>query len=191
MRLALVVVPLLLGGCHRPWLQPSPPEPGYPAPPRAGGSWGAPVASSAASQPAPYQPASYAPGSVSPVGPAGPVVPGAPAPEALGVQVAQAAQALEGKPYCWGGSGPDCYDCSGLATAAWASVGIVLPRTSDAQRAELRPIHWSEVRPGDVLWRPGHVGLYVERGWAIHAPGEGKPVQYQPAQTYELALRPL
>ena len=75
-------------------------------------------------------------------------------------------------------------------SAAWAQVGVVLPRTSDAMRQTLTRVHWSQVQPGDVLWRPGHVGLYVERGWAIHAPGEGEVVQYQPAQTYDVVLRP-
>jgi Cell wall-associated hydrolases (invasion-associated proteins) len=33
-----------------------------------------------------------------------------------------------GKPYVFGASGPNSYDCSGLTSAAWASVGISIPR---------------------------------------------------------------
>ena len=187
MRLSLLVVPLVVVGCHRPWLEAQSasstmgpassamgPAAAYQAPPAVASPW--PAAAAEANRP--YQPAVHRPEA------------GAPPATALGLDVARAAQSLEGRPYCWGGPGPDCYDCSGLASAAWARVGVVLPRTSDAMRQNLRRIHWSEVRPGDVLWRPGHVGLYVERGWAIHAPGEGKTVQYQPAQTYDVALRP-
>ncbi|MEQ9318156.1 MAG: NlpC/P60 family protein [Polyangiaceae bacterium] len=176
MRLPLLVIPLLVAGCHRPWLEAQPASSSVGTPFEAGPatSWSSPPQTETGG----YQPAvHHAPPSASP-------------PVMLGHEAAGAAQALEGRPYCWGGTGPDCYDCSGLASAAWARVGVVLPRTSDAMRQTLRRVHWHEVQPGDVLWRPGHVGLYVERGWAIHAPGEGKTVQYQPAQTYDVVLRP-
>jgi hypothetical protein len=48
----------------------------------------------------------------------------------------------------------------------------------------------SEAIEGDVLWRPGHVGLHVGGGWAIHAPSTGKTVTFEPAMRYEIALRP-
>lgn len=181
MRLPLLALSLAVMGCHRPWLESQPATAFMGAP--AAHHAGPPVASPWPSPPPPtdYQPAVHQPG---------PAAPAAPSSLALGLEAARAAQTFEGRPYCWGGTGPDCYDCSGLASAAWARVGVVLPRTSDAMRQSLRRIHWSEVQPGDVLWRPGHVGLYVERGWAIHAPGDGKTVQYQPAQTYDVALRP-
>jgi cell wall-associated NlpC family hydrolase len=99
------------------------------------------------------------------------------------------AQAQEGRPYCWGGAGPDCFDCSGLTHMAWHAAGRDIPRTSDDQHEQLRRIHWAFVLPGDVVWRPGHVGLYVGNGWAIHAPGDGKTVRYQRVDKYRLALR--
>jgi peptidoglycan DL-endopeptidase CwlO len=58
------------------------------------------------------------------------------------------------------------------------------------QRRKLRQVHWSRIRPGDVVWRPGHVGMYVGHGWAIHAPGKGKQVQFQPVNRFKSAHRP-
>ena len=107
-----------------------------------------------------------------------------------GAHAAHAAISLYGRPYCWGGTGPDCYDCSGLTFSAWHAVGLNIPRTSELQREKLPPVAMNDLRPGDILWRPGHVGMYVGNGWAIHAPGSGKPVQYQPAGKFDEARRP-
>ena len=37
-----------------------------------------------------------------------------------------------GKPYCYAGAGPDCFDCSGLAMMAWGQVGVSMPHHSYA-----------------------------------------------------------
>jgi len=95
-----------------------------------------------------------------------------------------------GKPYCYGGTGPGCFDCSGLVHSAWRWAGRPVPRTSGELRQDLRQIPWAAVQPGDVVWRPGHVGLYAGDGWVIHAPQSGERVEYQPAQKYRVALRP-
>ena len=100
------------------------------------------------------------------------------------------AQQMRGKPYCWGGTGPKCFDCSGLTYAAWKAAGRTIPRTSSAQSNGLAPVSWDRVQAGDIVWRPGHVGLYVGNGWAIHAPSSGKVVQYQPVNKYRRAYRP-
>ncbi|HEV2894405.1 MAG TPA: NlpC/P60 family protein, partial [Actinomycetota bacterium] len=39
------------------------------------------------------------------------------------------ARAQVGKPYCYGGSGPGCFDCSGLTLMAWAQAGVSLPHS--------------------------------------------------------------
>ena len=100
------------------------------------------------------------------------------------------ARAQQGKPYCWGGTGPGCYDCSGLTYAAWAWAGKGIPRTSADQRQRLLGLAVAAAAPGDVVWRPGHVGLYVGDGWVIHAPHTGDVVRFEPAAKYEMALRP-
>ena len=74
-----------------------------------------------------------------------------------------------GKRYCWGGVGPSCFDCSGLVSRAWASVGVRLPHSSEAIASALVEVPLDEVRPGDVLWWPGHVAIYAGGGWTIEA----------------------
>ena len=85
-----------------------------------------------------------------------------------------------GCPYVWGAEGPNSFDCSGLVRWAYLQVGISLPHQSEAlyNCASWRgPV--SEARPGDVLWRSGHVGIAVSYGGShyVHAPTFGAYVR--------------
>lgn len=100
------------------------------------------------------------------------------------------ARAQLGAPYCRGGTGPRCYDCSGLTSAAWRAAGHPIPRTSTAQGRRLGAVPLDAARPGDILWRPGHVGLYVGHGWAIAATEPGDVVRWQRLRGFVRALRP-
>ena len=95
-----------------------------------------------------------------------------------------------GKRYCWGGRGPTCFDCSGLVQAAYRYAGASVPRTSHDIAAKLPEVPLEEVRPGDILWWPGHVGLYVGNGWVIDASNARAEVVERPARDPFRAYRP-
>ena len=85
-----------------------------------------------------------------------------------------------GCPYVWAAEGPAAFDCSGLVTWAYRQVGISLPHQSESQRAAASYVgSVSEARPGDVLWRYGHVGIAVSAGGShyVHAPTFGAYVR--------------
>ncbi|MGW7254056.1 NlpC/P60 family protein [Streptomyces sp. NPDC054834] len=96
--------------------------------------------------------------------------------------VAYAYRAL-GSPYVWGATGPNAFDCSGLAQAAYRSAGISLPRTTYAQINAGRRVSRSELAPGDLVFfysGISHVGIYVGNGQMIHAPNPSAPVRLAP-----------
>jgi cell wall-associated NlpC family hydrolase len=74
------------------------------------------------------------------------------------------AEAQLGKPYMWGGTGPDAFDCSGLAMMAYRAAGITIPRTSQAQWDWGRQVPDSQVRPGDLVFFAGHDGTPAAPG---------------------------
>lgn len=86
-----------------------------------------------------------------------------------------------GKPYRWGATGPDAYDCSGLAQRAWRAAGVAIPRTSEAQARFGDAVPLSQIEPGDlVIFYPeaSHVGIYAGNGRVIAAPRPGETVGY-------------
>jgi peptidoglycan DL-endopeptidase CwlO len=94
------------------------------------------------------------------------------------------ARAQIGKPYQWGATGPDSYDCSGLTMSAYASAGVTIPRTSRSQwtigthidsMADL--VAGDLVFYGDTASTIHHVGLYVGDGLMIEAPFTGETVR--------------
>jgi peptidoglycan DL-endopeptidase CwlO len=92
------------------------------------------------------------------------------------------AMAQVGKPYCYGGGGPSCYDCSGLTMAAYASVGISLPHSSGAQIGVGRRVSAGELQPGDLVfyYSPiSHVSMYIGNGQRVSATHTGDYVRVQ------------
>ncbi|WP_405732464.1 NlpC/P60 family protein [Streptomyces sp. NBC_00028] len=85
-----------------------------------------------------------------------------------------------GKPYVWGATGPDSYDCSGLTQAAWNAAGISLPRTTYDQVNFGTTVSLANARPGDLVFfydDVSHVGIYIGNGMMIHAPKPGAYVR--------------
>lgn len=85
-----------------------------------------------------------------------------------------------GTPYVWGGSSPSGFDCSGFTQYVFAQAGIDLPRTTDAQRAAGQVVSAAEAQPGDLVWAPGHVGIYTGDGQHIAARNPGTPLEEGP-----------
>jgi cell wall-associated NlpC family hydrolase len=94
-----------------------------------------------------------------------------------------------GKPYLWGGTGPDRFDCSGLTQEAWLRGGQRIGRTTYDQIRDGRPSTASSLRPGDLVLIPGstgslaspsHMGMYIGHGLVLHAPRTGDVIKVTP-----------
>jgi cell wall-associated NlpC family hydrolase len=105
------------------------------------------------------------------------------------------AYAQLGKPYEWGSTGPNSYDCSGLVGASWRAAGVSLPRTVKQMYDAGRKVARSDLQPGDIIYWYNdnqHNGMYVGNGKAIHAPRTGKNIEIVPLDSmpYFAASRP-
>ncbi|MFI6447870.1 NlpC/P60 family protein [Kitasatospora sp. NPDC050543] len=108
------------------------------------------------------------------------------------------AQNVLGTPYLWGGEGLPSqggrFDCSGLTQAAYASVGITLPRVANDQWYAGQHPSRDQLRPGDLVFFANdlndprsihHVGIYVGGGYMINAPHTGAVIRYDKIDTSE------
>lgn len=80
-----------------------------------------------------------------------------------------------GTPYVLGGSSKSGIDCSGLTQRAYQAFGKSLPHSAAAQRSlYFDPnINTTNAQPGDLVFFPGHVAIYLGNGLIIHAPQPG------------------
>ncbi|MBO0789197.1 MAG: C40 family peptidase, partial [Actinobacteria bacterium] len=99
------------------------------------------------------------------------------------------ARAQLGKPYQFGATGPDAFDCSGLVMMAYRAAGIDIPRTSQQQWSWGPRIRPHQAQPGDLVFftgsdgtraSPGHVGIVIGHGLMIEAFANGVPLRIAP-----------
>ncbi|RNL82540.1 C40 family peptidase [Halostreptopolyspora alba] len=101
------------------------------------------------------------------------------APDELTQRVVDWAMNQRGKPYLWGGTGPNAFDCSGLTMRAYESIGVTIPRVSQDQWEFGPEVPQGEEQPGDLVFfdvqragepaGPGHVGMVIGDGLMVEA----------------------
>lgn len=95
-----------------------------------------------------------------------------------------------GKPYVWGGKGPNGFDCSGLMHYVFANAlgkeigGWTVPQESAGTQVSI-----NNLKAGDlVFWGSRgatyHVGLYLGNGQYLHAPQPGQTVTIATISSY-------
>ncbi len=72
------------------------------------------------------------------------------------------------------------FDCSGLVAFAWGKVGVEMTHGSSAQFASATRVKMEEAQPGDLIWRPGHIAMYLGVHSAVlQTPYSGRSVELQ------------
>ena len=92
--------------------------------------------------------------------------------EAFRAAVCTQAKKYLGTEYRWGGKSGRGIDCSGLVSSAYMQCGVLIYR--DAKIVEGWPMHeipFAQKKPGDALYFPGHIALYLGEGRYIHSTG--------------------
>jgi cell wall-associated NlpC family hydrolase len=79
------------------------------------------------------------------------------------------------------------FDCSGLVLFAYAQAGIGLPRSSREQIRAATQIDRAQLEPGDLVYYPGHISLYLGDDLVIHSPQPGQDVEVR--QIFDRSLR--
>ena len=92
--------------------------------------------------------------------------------EAFRSAVVATARSFLGVQYRWGGRCTAGLDCSGLTSQSYLLNGVLTWR--DAKIVEGFPVHpidRADIKPGDLLYFPGHIAMYIGDGDYIHSTG--------------------
>lgn len=85
-------------------------------------------------------------------------------------ELVKAAFRYQNTHYRWGGKSPNGIDCSGLCSAAYMLCGVIIYR--DASIKDGFPMHeiaMEAIKPGDLMFFPGHVAMYIGDGRYCHS----------------------
>jgi hypothetical protein len=122
-----------------------------------------------------------------------------PPPTALAGRAISFAMGERGKPYVWGATGPDSFDCSGLMLRAFESAGVQLPRVAADQYHAGAMLPVRDAKPGDLLfwaYDPSnpvtihHVAMYLGNNKIVEAQQTGVPVHVRSVKWTENQLVP-
>lgn len=105
--------------------------------------------------------------------------------------VIASAEAMLGGTYVWATESPSTktFDCSGLTKWCYSLVGIDLAHYSESQYMQASSVRSvAEALPGDILWKPGHVGIYIGNGRCVEAKGVNYGIVYGNAASFDAAL---
>ena len=129
--------------------------------------------------------AASTPSSVAPT--AGALAPSTPLPSGSGnAQAASIALQYLGTPYVWGGAAPGGFDCSGLASYAYAQIGKSVPHYTGAIWSAFPQVPADQLQVGDLVFFHGlgHMGIYLGGDQFVHAPHTGDVVKVSQLSTY-------
>ncbi|WP_300257632.1 C40 family peptidase [Clostridium sp.] len=116
----------------------------------------------------------------------------APPSEGAASAVVSYAYQFIGRPYIFGATGPDAFDCSGFTSYVYRNAaGREITRTTYTQINQGRPVSRDQLQPGDLIFTNGveHVGIYVGGGQMIHAARPGVGVIVGPIYHFSSARR--
>lgn len=97
--------------------------------------------------------------------------------------IVASARAQIGKPYAWGASGPNAFDCGGLVKYVYKqAVNVDLPMGTTSQEKYGTEANLKALQPGDLLFYGNrgatyHVGIYIGNNQMIHSPQPGQTVK--------------
>ncbi|MBQ6392578.1 MAG: C40 family peptidase [Eubacterium sp.] len=97
------------------------------------------------------------------------------------VEFLNAVVAKEGTPYVWGASGPNAFDCSGLVSYGLRECKVVNPGfrwTSYDFAGHLKSIPFEKAVPGDLVWKHGHIAIYIDENTVFEAPYTGARIRF-------------
>lgn len=115
-----------------------------------------------------------------------------PLPNTRAGMAVRAALSRLGRPYVWGATGPDRFDCSGLTQWAYGQAGVRLSRTTYTQILDGIPVARSDIKPGDLVFpSAGHVQLAIGNNRVVEAPHAGATVRISPLGANVAIRRPL
>lgn len=104
----------------------------------------------------------------------------------------RAALSRLGRPYVWGATGPDRFDCSGLVQWSYRQAGVHLDRTTYQQINDGIPVPRSQIRPGDLVFpHAGHVQMAIGNNLVVEAPYSGATVRISPLGSNVQIRRPV